>query len=57
MDIFVEIMETKRVQSLVVRLNNGNNIAIQESKTRAFLAEQSNKFSQLISKFKMTEKR
>ena len=49
-------METKRVQSLVVRLNNGNNIVIQESKTRAFLAEQSNKFSQLISKFKTIER-
>lgn len=44
-------MQPKRVQSLVVRLNNGNS-TIQESKTRAFLAEQSNKFSQLISKLK-----
>ena len=50
-------MEHKRVQSLVVRLNNGNSIAIQESRTRAFLVEQSNKFSQLISKFKKIEKR
>ena len=50
-------METKRVQSLTIRLNNGNNIAIQESKTRAFLAEQSNMFSKLISKFKTIEKR
>lgn len=50
-------MEHKKVQSLVVRLSNGNSIAIQESRTRAFLVEQSNKFSQLISKFKKIEKR
>ena len=50
-------METKRVSMLTVRLNNKDNIAIQESKIRAFLSEQSNKFSKLISKLKISERR
>lgn len=50
-------METKRVSMLTVRLNNKDNIAIQQSNIRAFLAEQSNKFSKLINRLKTIEKR
>lgn len=45
-------METKRVKSLYIRLNNDNMVAVQESKVKAKLAELSNKYSNILKKHK-----
>lgn len=45
-------METKRLKSLVIRIDENRIIEVNESKTRAFLAEQKEKYHKLLKKYK-----
>lgn len=51
-------METKTVDSAIIRLNNGNSIIIEQNKNRQRLDKLHNKFyKNVIEKLKIAEKR
>ena len=51
-------METKRLESLVIKLNNGNSIVVEQNKNRQILDKLHNKFyKNVIEKLKIAEKR
>lgn len=51
-------MKTKRLKSLIIKLNNGNTIAVEHSKYRQKLDKLHNKFyKNVIEKLKIAEKR
>lgn len=48
-------MEIKRVSALTIKFNNGTSFKIQEKKQRAILDKISNKYHNLLKKYKIKE--
>ena len=49
------IMDPKRVSNITIQFNNGTTLKIQEQKYRLILAAISNKYHELLKKYKIKE--
>lgn len=48
-------MDTKRVSNLTIKFNDGTSLKVQEQKYRIILATISNKYHELLKKYKIKE--